>query len=299
MHVLYAYELKAISNEEQASKSLSNSINKAFELLYFNLSLLVRIADFIEQQAARKATKFLPKKEDLDFNTRITENPVILSLKENKKISSLLKLQPSEEEKELIRDFYKKLLKKSTYKDYCQSEQSLENEQAIILSLYKDVITKNQDYREYVEQNFPACLNDLSKINFMLESIIQSFKNNNIDKLLPSPDKNSQEEEFAYELLEKTLDNNDKLTKLIEPKLENWDLDRIAQMDMILMKMALCELLYFPQIPVKVSINEYIDISKIYSTPKSKDFINGVLDKIMHELREQGAIVKKGRGLVE
>jgi N utilization substance protein B len=107
------------------------------------------------------------------------------------------------------------------------------------------------------------------------------------------------EEDFAQELLRKTLENNERFTELIQPKLKNWDLDRIARLDMILMKMALCELIFFDQIPVKVSINEYIDISKVFSTPKSKDFINGILDSIMHELRERNEIKKTGRGLVE
>jgi N utilization substance protein B len=103
--------------------------------------------------------------------------------------------------------------------------------------------------------------------------------------------------EFVVELFQYTMDRQDEFSTLVEPKLENWDMERIAILDLIIMKMALCELLYFPMIPVKVTINEYIEIAKLYSTPKSKDFVNGVLDKIMKELKESGAIKKSGRGL--
>jgi N utilization substance protein B len=131
-----------------------------------------------------------------------------------------------------------------------------------------------------------------------MEELLGQLSPENDRRQLEFPD-SSGEEGFAKQLLEKTLANNEHYAQMIKPKLKNWDLDRIAHLDMILMKMALCELMCFEQIPVKVSINEYIDISKIYSTPRSKDFINGILDNIMHELRESNAIKKTGRGLVE
>ena len=108
-----------------------------------------------------------------------------------------------------------------------------------------------------------------------------------------------EEKKFGVDLLKKCYKHNEELTKDIEPNLKNWEMDRIAALDLVLMKMAVCELKYFPTVPVKVSINEYIDISKIYSTPKSKDFVNGVLDKTKLQLIELGLVNKQGRGLVD
>jgi N utilization substance protein B len=109
----------------------------------------------------------------------------------------------------------------------------------------------------------------------------------------------AEEKKFALELLTKSIAYNDELNTAIEPNLKNWDMDRVAILDLILMKQAVCELLYFPTVPIKVTINEYIDISKMYSTPKSKDFVNGVLDKVKNQLLASGAIKKTGRGLME
>ena len=142
-------------------------------------------------------------------------------------------------------------------------------------------------------------LNDLVKINFKINDLLENYQPGKLNTLLNFSPSFKNEESFALLLHDRVLQNVEELTKLIEPKLQNWDLDRIAMIDMILMKMALCELLYFEEIPVKVSINEYIDISKIYSTQKSKDFINGVLDKVMNDLKAEGRIKKAGRGLLE
>lgn len=297
MQVIYSIEHNNLLTPEEAVSVLQKNVEKAYRLLFFTTSLLVRIADHVRKESGIKTSKFLPTAEDLRFSTRLTENPFIGALRQNRKVQDQLKLEMSEEEVALVRELFKKLSEKSEYKLYCLQEHSMESERSILLVIH-DVVVKSGSYTQFVEDKFPECANEISKVSFALEEILK--------KMTPEPNANlfefsnqKVEEDFAKELLRKTLENNDRFTELIQPKLKNWDMDRIARLDMILMKMALCELIYFDQIPVKVSINEYIDISKVFSTPKSKDFINGILDSIMHELKERNEIKKTGRGLVE
>ncbi|HXH18865.1 MAG TPA: transcription antitermination factor NusB [Chitinophagales bacterium] len=299
MQVLYSIEHNNQTASSEAVGMLERSIEKAYTLLAFNLSLIVRIADYIRREWEIKTSKFLPTDEDLHFSTRLAGNPFINALRQSKQVSAQLRLALSEEENALVKALFKKLSDESEYKLYCEKKAvELKEERKILLFAFSKVIFKHPAYLQYVEDNFPECLSELGKINFTTAEMIEKLSPDAPNGLLAFLDTDT-EANFAKELLEKTLANNQRFTALIEPKLKNWDVDRIARLDMILMKMALCELLCFEQIPVKVSINEYIDISKSYSTPRSKDFINGILDNVMHELREKNEIKKTGRGLVE
>jgi N utilization substance protein B len=135
-------------------------------------------------------------------------------------------------------------------------------------------------------------------LQHVISKFIEGFSEDK-NQFLSTLDVWAEEKKFALELLTKSIAYNDELNTAIEPNLKNWDMDRVAILDLILMKQAVCELLYFPTVPIKVTINEYIDISKMYSTPKSKDFVNGVLDKVKNQLLASGAIKKTGRGLME
>lgn len=297
MQVMYAIEHSNQLASEEAVRMLEKSIEKSYKLLAFNLSLPVRLADQIRKEADIKTSKLLPTAEDLQFSTRLADNPYIKILSSEKKLSECLRLTPTDEEVTLVKELFKKLSDEKEYKDYCTSTGNGENEKKIIQFIFNKVIHKSPAYAQYVEDNFPECIGETGKINSGIEEVLAQLSPEST-KPIEFPD-SEEEEKFARELLQKTIVNNDQYTALIKPRLKNWDVDRIAHLDMILMKLALCELLCFDQIPVKVSINEYIDISKTYSTPRSKDFINGILDNIMHELKEKNEIRKTGRGLVE
>lgn len=297
MQVIYSIEHNNQLEPAEAVNVLQRNVEKAYRLLFYTGSLFVRIADYVKKESEVKTSKFLPSDEDLRFSTRLSGNPLIDALRKNKKVQDQLKLQQSEEETLLVRDLFKSLASKPEYKLYCVQEESTEGDRSILLFLH-NLIMKSASYLQYVEDKFPECSSELTKISFALEDILKKMTIHASESLFVFPNQ-KVEEDFAKELLKLTLENNAHFTTLIQPKLKNWDMDRIARLDMILMKMALCELLHFEQIPVKVSINEYIDISKLFSTPKSKDFINGILDGIMHELRERNAIKKTGRGLME
>lgn len=297
MQVIYSIEHNNQMEPAEAVNVLQRNVEKAYRLLFYTTSLFIRIADFVKRESELKTSKFLPTEADLHFSTRLTRNPFINALRNNRKVQDQLKLQQSEDELSLVRDLYKSLSEKTEYKLYCAQEESIDSERSILLFIH-DLIVKSAAYTQFAEDKYPECGSELSKISFALEDILRKMTVQPNESLFTFSNQ-KVEEDFAKDLLKLTLENNERFTALIQPKLKNWDMDRIARLDMILMKMALCELIYFDQIPVKVSINEYIDISKLFSTPKSKDFINGILDGIMHELRERNEIKKTGRGLVE
>lgn len=297
MQVIYSIEHNNHMEPAEAVQVLQRNVEKAYRLLFYTASLLARIADYVKKESEVKTSKFLPTEEDLRFSTRLSHNPFIHALRNNKKVFDQLKLQQSEEESALVRDLYKTLSGKTEYKLYCAQEESIDSERNILLFIH-DMVVKSAPYMQFVEDKYPECSSELTKISFALEDVLKKMTIQPSESLFTFHNQ-KVEEDFAKELLKLTLENNERFTALIQPKLKNWDMDRIARLDMILMKMALCELIYFDQIPVKVSINEYIDISKLFSTPKSKDFINGILDSIMHELRERNEIKKTGRGLME
>lgn len=298
MQVLYAIEHSNAVSAKEATRILEKSIEKSYSLLTFTLALPVRIADYIRKESEIKSSKLLPTEQDRQFSTRLVDNPVIAILRSDKNVSSRLKLVMNDEEATLVKDLFRAVSKEPEYKQYCTHPEPAAGQKEIITFIFSKVIAKNPSYLQYVEDNFPECINELNKINCAITEAIEKLNPASNDGLPQFPAAET-EEQFAKELLEKTLLHRDYYTELIQPKLKNWDLDRIARLDMILMRMALCELLCFEQIPVKVSINEYVDLSKIYSTPRSKDFINGILDNVMHELREKNEIRKTGRGLVE
>ena len=299
MQSLYALEQEAVPDIGIAHKNLSKSVKEAYDLLFFLLSLLVQMAKHVKKEEQLRSSKFLPKKEDIKFSTRFASNPVLVELAKNKVIEKIINQQLTDDEAALIKSLFKRLSESKEYKTYTQStDLDLSSEKEIVLFLFNKILIKNKLIKQHVEENYPECLNDLGKINQKVNELVENF-DKKAGKEIFEQKSIKNEDEFANKLLDKTVENDEQFSSLIAPKLENWDIDRIAVIDMILMKMALSELLYFEQIPIKVSINEYIDISKIYSTPKSKDFVNGILDKIKNELTAVGKIKKVGRGLLE
>ena len=156
----------------------------------------------------------------------------------------------------------------------------------------------NESFNDLIEDHYPLWQDDKSLVLGAVKKTLKALPTDErfFDEYLPSDE---TVKDFGEKLLSKVTTNNDKLLEIIEPTLKNWDVERVAIIDMILLKMAICELMNFPTIPTKVTLNEFVDISKQYSTDKSKDFINGILDRLMKQLHDSGKIVKEGRGLIE
>jgi transcription antitermination protein NusB len=276
-------------------------VSKSFELYLFSLWVLMRIADHSRQDAAKKSAKLLPSAEDRQFTAKLADNNIIRDLEANEGLQQLFRKYKLTLKADLdnVRLFYTDFAKTDEYKNYIRKEDCTdEDHREILLALYKHLIN-SESYEDFIEDNYSNWIDDKSLIIGAIKKTI---------KASPKPDETFYDEfrpaseaidEFGEKLLRQVCEIDDELLALIEPSLRNWDAERVAIIDMILIKMALCELMSFPSIPTKVTINEFVEISKLYSTDKSKDFINGILDRLMKQLAKDGKIQKEGRGLQE
>ncbi|MCB0570046.1 MAG: transcription antitermination factor NusB [Phaeodactylibacter sp.] len=276
------------------------NVDKSFELYLFCLLSLMRIAGYARLDAAKKSAKLLPSEEDKQFTAKLVENPLMLSLQNNEGLQLQFKKYKLTHrfDSDNIRLFYTDFAKGDEYRDYImQDDNSEEGHRNILLSLFKHLIA-NEGYDEFLEDNYANWIDDKSLIVGAIKKTIKALpaEADFFEEYQPSAE---AVEEFGEKLLRKACESDEDLLGIIEPTLRNWDADRVAVIDMILLKMALCELMDFPSIPTKVTLNEFVEISKLYSTDKSKDFINGILDRLMKQLHKEGKIQKTGRGLQE
>jgi N utilization substance protein B len=273
---------------------------KAFELYIFQLYVLLRVAQYAEKDAEIRAAKFLPTDNDKVFDPRLSTNDCTKSLAIHVDFLNLVKKYQINVgiDEDHIRSLYQSFTATQEYKDYLAIENPVTADNAkVMLDLYR-FLASSDLYSDMSEDRYNNLADDESLVSGAMKKTLKNFPVSGkfFEEHEPS---DATVLEFGEELLRKTCSEDQKLFADIEPTLKNWDAERVAILDMIMLKMALCELLHFPTIPTKVTLNEFVEISKIYSTDKSKEFINGILDRLMKELLEKGRIVKEGRGLIE
>jgi len=248
--------------------------------------------------------RYVQTAEGGDVNTQIAETSFIKQLNEDVSFNELLKKEKISLESsiEIIKQLFYSLKDLEEFKRFNALEQlTANNERQIYRALFKKVMLKNDPFTSEIEERFATWSDDVnSVINMTMATINEFYKQENtqLEKTL-SPAPWNEINQFSSDLFLKYLNNKEELQNMVIPVLNNWAADRTNKLDMLIIKMALTELLHFDHVPVKVTINEYIEISKQYSTPKSKEFINGVLDTLLRKLTEENKINKKGRGLVE
>ena len=303
MQSLYAYFTSNNKDLEKAQKQMLKECENIATLYLLILSLPYILAQF--------SKVFLEKQKNKHFATDLDKNPsekfennqivkLILAdkmlLKEMDKVSGFWQ----NSEHDLIRKLFVKIWKSDLYKDYCNaSETTFEKDKKFLLSVFGKNIIDDELLHHILEEESIFWMDDLPFVGNIIYSQIKATKNEESKICFSTTFKNKEDKEFAKKLLRKTILNHKEFEEVIRKKAKNWDLERIATMDQILLMMALCELMYFAEIPVKVSLNEYIEVAKYYSTNKSKGFINGILDKVIHEYKKSGKIKKVGRGLLE
>jgi len=306
MQALYAYAQTDNADLVTGEKELIRSIEKLYELFIYQLSFIIEIFEFGERRIEESKLKFLPTQEDLNPNTKFINNKFIKTIRENAEYRmhvNKLKISWHEEE-EMIRTIYNKFRNGKEYQTYMDSEDSsFKADKDIVIKLFKKYITTHSNFVSYCEEKNIYWANDFPVSTVYLIKSLKAI-NEGSHPLSPFPNFHNQEDQsedykFIKELFRKTILMGKDYDQMISDKAKNWELERIALMDMILLKMALTEFVELSNIPVKVSFNEYIEISKEFSTPKSKTFINGILDKLIIELTANGKIKKTGRGLVE
>lgn len=291
MQTLYAAQSSHETDKPfNPEKTLKQHFAQSRSLLVFIIQFLTDVARYAEKDAYKRSHKFIPSEKDLNVNTKLAGSNLLWLMLENTSLRDLQKKEKPELmiDEELVRKTYNRLVTTREYIHYINiNQQSRQEDRKIFEYILNDLMLGNEAFVTHVEELFSNWDDD----GDMLAQILATF--------LSKPSMNLQEiiskdkEQFAVSLLQTVLDKEDFLLDIIKPKLKNWDPERIALLDMILMKMGLSEFLYFETIPPKVTINEYIDLAKEYSTAQSGHFINGILDNIHKELAEQGKLKKK------
>ncbi len=296
MQTLYALE----SMDEQQLKPgterqlLQEHLEQTNHIFTYLLYFIAQVAQYAETDARQKASKHLPTANDLRISTKIAANEYLLQLLNDKGFG----FKAEEEklallaDKELIKKIYNNLAGSAAYQKYIASgDRDKAGEKHILEYIFSDLMLKEESFDQHMEDNFIHWQDDKEMMNILINNYFNKPQLFNFLQLT-----SREKTEYAHELLRTVGDKKGYCQELIKPKLQNWDPERIAAIDMLLMEMGICELLYFPTIPAKVTINEYIDVAKAYSTPQSGQFVNGILDNILKELEAGGKINKIERG---
>ncbi|MBQ3197992.1 MAG: transcription antitermination factor NusB [Alistipes sp.] len=301
LKALYAH-LKSESESLMASeKTLIASIDKTYDLYFQMLSLIVEVARYADERQQAAMQKKLPTYEDLNPNRKFVENAVIHLIAESDSVNDYLATHKLSWARypELIKALYLQLEQSEYYKKYMTSqERSFREDLALVTDFYTNELESSEMLEEVLDEQSILWNDDLGFALIMVTRTLSNMRQSHRDvKVLPKF-KSEEDLEFAKELFEKAAVNYDSNLEVIEQFTRNWDIERIAFMDNVIMVTAMAELTSFPSIPVKVTLDEYIEIAKYYSTASSSTFINGVLDKVVNTLTEEGRINKSGRGLI-
>lgn len=303
LHALYAYYQSGNLDLKAGEQWLFKSIAKFYELYIQLLSAFKEIRFIAEEKIEVRKKKILATDEDLSPNLNFIDHPILKNIDINEELisqSDRLKISWTGDHNDKIRSVFRKLKEDDDYLTVMAGADE-DSMRAAIIRLFRNYVANDDIIQHYFEEKSILWADDLDLASSMVIKTLKIF-NSEENASIPLLDLYKDEEDeihFIKELFRQTLVQGAENEDLIQNKADNWELDRIALLDMILMKMAIAEAKTFSSIPVKVTLNEYIELSKFYSTPKSSNFINGILDKIFIELKATGKIVKKGRGLIE
>ncbi len=303
MQCIYALIQSKDDSLEKQEKFLKVSIDNMYTLYLLMLSLLIELHQMASNHVKLSSKKYLADTNVYPDKEKFIKNRLLVQLSGNQRIKTLLankKIQNWYLNEEYVKIIYKEITSSGFYDTYMSSKtDSYDDDLEFIVTLYKNIIAPNEKIYEYFEDDKLTWIDDFPIVNtYLVKRLKKAKPHSGEDYFLPALLKDQQDMVYAKDLLVKTLLNNDKWEKEIDGKTPNWDKDRIAEIDNILLKMAICELLNFPSIPEKVTLNEYLEIAKEYSTPKSSIFINGILDKLVKEYKTDGKLNKMGRGLL-
>ncbi|NJY63577.1 transcription antitermination protein NusB [Salinimicrobium sp. CDJ15-81-2] len=301
MQSLYAYSQSENDNLNLEEKFLLKSMDEMYDLYLLMLDLFVEIRDHVEDYLEKAQQKHLPSEEDVDPNRKFVNNELIAMLSDNEALRAALetrKLNNWKNDDEYVEILWSEIRKSEIFSNYMATRTStFKEDKEFLIAIFKEVVAPNEKLFDYLEDRKITWIDDLPLVNTAIVKMLQKAAPGK-EQALTRLFKSSDDKDYGIQLFRKTLLNDESLAGEMEGKTPNWDKERIADLDTILIKMAICEFLKFPSIPVKVTINEYLEIAKEYSTPKSSIFINGILDKLSKEYKDQGKLNKMGRGLM-
>ncbi len=293
MQLLYMIEAADTSVTRQKPEvELKKQFDQTTSLFVYLLYFITQVARYAETNAVKRASRNLPTNADLNVNTKIAGNELLWLILESATFQKAIETYLPEKilDKSLVQKIYNELTEMTQYQEYISVEGRDKNkEREIIKLIFTHLMLPNESFTSHIEEHYNNWDDDAEMMEQLMLNYIQKPTSYNLQEMV------SQEKwQFAKSLLITSIEKKEQATELIKPKLKNWDAERIAQLDMVLMRMGVCELLYFETIPTKVTINEYIDLAKEYSTQQSGQFVNGILDNIHKELTEAGKIQKIG-----
>jgi len=296
VQIVYAYYQNGGKNLDTAEKELFFSLSKAYDMYNYLLLLMVEITKQAQRKQSAAKSKLLPTAEELYPNTKFVDNRFVAQLEVNKQLLEFSENQKKtwENESEFVKNLCEKIMDSDMYKEYMASEtSSYEEDRELWRKIYKRIIFNNDELDQVLEDQSLYWNDDKEIVDtFVLKTIKRFDEQNGAKQELLPEFKDEEDQDFARRLFRRTILNADYYRHLISENTRNWDLDRVAFMDVIIMQIALAEILSFPNIPVSVSLNEYVEIAKLYSTPKSGSFINGTLDGIVKILKEENKLTK-------
>lgn len=302
MQVLYAFFQRDNHDMQLSEKELFHSIHKAYELYHYLMLLIIDVRDYSADKIEMAKNKMRPTDYDLNPSERFVNNRVLMQIEQNKNFKKFLNDYKFSwvNYPELVKKIYIEVSDSESFNKYSKgAEPGYKEDKQIVIDIFTNYIANNEELFLSLEEQSIYWNDDVEFIISMINKSIGSFKENQSEiEPLASLYKNDDDIEFVKTLFRKTIVNHDANVELISKFTKNWEIERIAFMDMLLMEMALVEAIEMDFIPTRVTLNEYIEISKFYSTERSSVFINGILDKIFINLKSENKIVKKGRGLI-
>lgn len=297
VQILFSCSHNETTDLRKAESELSLSLQKSYDLYYYLLSLMVALTNTYAQRVEARKAKLLPTQEDLSPNVRLLNNKFIKQLEENKILEKYLNERPFSwaEYDVFLRNLVERILNSDIYKEYIEkTEYQYDDDREFWRKVFKQIICADEELNSILEDESLYWNDDIEIVeSFVIKTIKRFDPANGADQELLPMFKDETDREFAVKLFRESLLNGKEYTALINKYTKNWESERIALMDMVIMQIAIAEIMAFPSIPINVTLNEYIDIAKSYSTAKSASFINGILDAIVKELKEEKKIIKK------
>lgn len=303
MQSMYAFKGTESDDLIKEQKFLLHSLDSMYDLYLSLLALLTELHKKSKNHNTKVQNKLVKSDADKNLNLKFQENQLLHLISSNTMLQEAIanrKLNYWDIDFEYVDILFKAILKSDIYKSYtADSETTFKKDKNLVIDVFTEIIAPNEKLYDFFEDKKLTWVDDLPVVNTAMLKVLRKLKLTSPETaLLPDLYKDDDDKEFAIELFKKTFLNSSKFAEEISKKTTNWDSERLASLDGVLLKMALCEFQKFPSIPYKVTINEYLEIAKEYSTPKSSLFINGILDKIVKEYQSENIHLKTGRGLM-
>ncbi|MBO5678476.1 MAG: transcription antitermination factor NusB [Bacteroidaceae bacterium] len=296
IQVIYAYYQNGGKNVEAAEKELFYSLSKAYDLYRYLLLLMVEVTRFADRRIDNRRHKLRPTTEDLNPNTRFIDNAFMAQLAANLQLEEFAGNQKRtwDDEGDFVKNLFEKIETTEAYQEYMAKETlTYEDDRELWRKLYRVVIMQNDEIDDILEEQSLYWNDDKTIVDtFVLKTIKRFDPENGAEQELMPEFRDEEDKQFASRLLRSAINNAEAYRKLMGNNAKNWDMERFAFMDILVMQVALAEIMCFPGIPVSVSLNEYVEIAKMYSTPKSGGFINGMLDSIVNQLKKENKLNK-------